>query len=152
MIIRKVRRNKMGNKLLIGWAEESITPDKKIKLAGQFFERISEYVETPISVTAMAVESGEEQMVFCSCDLVSIGENLGRLVRDNLKEKVFGLDVNKIIINATHTHTAMVYDRTGTASSVSSLDVLKRYMPEDYTSVERAASDDKISQHAALAF
>ena len=29
-------------KLLIGWAEESIVPDKKVSLAGQFFERISE--------------------------------------------------------------------------------------------------------------
>ena len=29
-------------KLLIGWAEESIVPEKKVSLAGQFFERISE--------------------------------------------------------------------------------------------------------------
>lgn len=28
-----------------GWAEIDITPDKKISLAGQFAERISEYVE-----------------------------------------------------------------------------------------------------------
>ena len=38
-------------KLLIGWAEESLVPEKKVRLAGQFFERISEYVETEISVT-----------------------------------------------------------------------------------------------------
>lgn len=35
-------------KLLIGWAEESLVPDKKLSLAGQFFERISEYVESEI--------------------------------------------------------------------------------------------------------
>ena len=38
-------------KILIGWAEESIVPDKKVDLAGQFFERISEYVEKPITAT-----------------------------------------------------------------------------------------------------
>lgn len=33
----------------IGWAEESITPDRKVRLAGQFFERISEYVSSGIA-------------------------------------------------------------------------------------------------------
>ena len=51
------------NKLMIGWAEESIVPDKKVDLAGQFFERISEYVESEITVTAMAVQSGDEAMI-----------------------------------------------------------------------------------------
>mgnify|MGYP001305377686 FL=1 len=30
------------SKLKFGWAEQSITPDKKVSLAGQFAERISE--------------------------------------------------------------------------------------------------------------
>ena len=29
--------------MLIGWSEIDITPKKKIKLAGQFYERISEF-------------------------------------------------------------------------------------------------------------
>ena len=49
--------------ILIGWAEESLVPEKKVSLAGQFFERISQYVESEISVTAMAVEKGQEQMI-----------------------------------------------------------------------------------------
>ena len=65
-------------KLKIGWSEISITPDKKVALAGQFAERISEYVEKPITATAMAVTDGEEQMTLVSCDLVSIGWNLCR--------------------------------------------------------------------------
>jgi len=142
----------MKNKLLIGWSEESITPDKKIKLAGQFFERISEYVETPISVTAMAVESGAEQMVICSCDLVSIGENLIKLVKERLIDRVDCLDVNKIIINATHSHTAMVYESTGTVSSGSSLDVLERYLPEDKAYIENVYSNNIMNPHEALEF
>ena len=52
--------------LNIGWSEISITPDKKVSLCGQFAERISEYVEKPITATAMAVECGGDQMVLCS--------------------------------------------------------------------------------------
>ena len=62
--------------LRIGWSEKSITPTKKVRLAGQFFERVSESVETPVTVTAMAVDCGDGQMVICSCDLISISENL----------------------------------------------------------------------------
>ena len=60
-------------RLLIGWAEESIVPDKKVSLSGQFFERISEYVESDISITAMAVEADGEQVeissytYYCEC-------------------------------------------------------------------------------------
>lgn len=32
----------------IGWAEESLVPNKKVSLAGQFYERISETVESEI--------------------------------------------------------------------------------------------------------
>ena len=48
------------SQLKMGWAERNITPDKKVSLAGQFAERISEYVEKPLTVTAMAVECGND--------------------------------------------------------------------------------------------
>ena len=81
--------------LKTGWAEVSITPEKRIALAGQFAERISEYVETPVTATALAVESGGEQMVICSCDLVSIGENLLQAVRERVRSAVPDLDTGK---------------------------------------------------------
>ena len=52
------------SKLKFGWAEQSITPDKKVSLAGQFTERISEYVEKPICVTALAISSETDQAIF----------------------------------------------------------------------------------------
>jgi len=60
----------------IGWAEYSLTPDKKVSLVGQFAERISEYVEKPLCVTAMAVSTDSDQAVFCSCDLVGVSWSL----------------------------------------------------------------------------
>ena len=95
--------------LKIGWGEVSITPDKKISLAGQFAERISEYVEKPLTATALAVDSGDEQMVLVSCDLASIGNELLMNVRKALADNDMGLDVNKIVISAIHTHTGPKY-------------------------------------------
>ena len=46
-------------KTLIGWAEESLAPDKKVSLAGQFYERISDHVETEITATAIATNPFE---------------------------------------------------------------------------------------------
>ena len=71
------------SKLYIGWSEVNITPDKKISLAGQFAERISEYVEKPLTATAMAVEAGGEQMILVTTDLVAVGGNL----MDSIREK-----------------------------------------------------------------
>ena len=99
------------SKLNAGWAEVSITPDKKIALAGQFAERISEYVETPVTATALAIEDGGEQLIICSCDLVSIGENLLNAVREEVKKSNSDIDTDKIIISAIHSHTSHVYAR-----------------------------------------
>ena len=95
--------------LKIGWGEVSITPDKKISLAGQFAERISEYVEKPLTATALAIDSGDEQMVLVSCDLASIGNELLMNVRKALADNDMGLDVNKIVLSAIHTHTGPKY-------------------------------------------
>lgn len=95
--------------LKIGWGEVSITPDKKISLAGQFAERISEYVEKPLTVTALAVDSGDDQMVLVSCDIASIGYGLLKSVREALADNEAGLDVSKIVLSAIHTHTGPKY-------------------------------------------
>ena len=89
----------MSNKIKIGWAEQDITPNQKIRIAGQFYERVSDVVETPISVTALAIESEAdgEQAVICSCDLACVSEGLIELVRSELSN-VDGLDISKVII------------------------------------------------------
>ena len=94
------------SKLNIGWSETSITPDQKISLAGQFAERISQYVEKPLTATAMAVEADGEQMVLVSVDLVGVAANLVDLVREKLAGNSLGLDPMKVVMAAIHTHTA----------------------------------------------
>ncbi|MCQ2419801.1 MAG: hypothetical protein MJ118_01550 [Clostridia bacterium] len=97
------------SKMLIGWAETDITPSKKISLAGQFAERISEYVEKPLTVTAMAVEAGGEQMVIVGCDLAKVPYLMIMDLRARLEGNDLGLDPMKIIVSAIHTHTGPVF-------------------------------------------
>lgn len=104
--------------LKIGWASADITPDKPVLIAGQFYARVSEGIMDPVTVTAMAVESGEgessEKAIIISCDLVTINDgtrqnsenSLLGIVRKKLTQSIPGLSPRQILINATHTHSA----------------------------------------------
>lgn len=75
--------------------------------------RISKTPETPLQVSALALESRDgdkvlDQAVIVSCDLVAIREGITDKVRAKLKGRVPDLDVNKVFLSATHTHTAPV--------------------------------------------
>ena len=146
------------SKLKIGWAEESITPEKRIALEGQFAERISEYVETPITATALAVTDGEEQMILCSCDLVSIGENLLEDVRCAVREQNAEINTDKIILSAIHSHTSHVYTRTknnGSKSRFRSFDeIFDSFLPPEkqYQVKVSAKGDDFMDSDESLAF
>ena len=132
------------SKLKFGWAEQSITPDKKVSLAGQFAERISEYVEKPICVTALAISSETDQAIFCACDLVDISWGLRDAVRAKLAGNDAGLDPMKVIISATHVHTGPRYAHrddssskfTGNATSFRAL--IESELPPDKKYIESA--------------
>ena len=117
------------NKIKIGWSEVSILPEgRRVDLAGQLYERISGEVETPIAVTALAMECGEEQMIFIACDLVATSYKLLCAVRDYLPDDC-GFDKEKLIISCIHTHSSFAYaDRSDGFSSA--LKALTALMPE----------------------
>ena len=94
------------NDLRIGWAQADITPSGPVLIAGQFHARVSESVADPITATALVLDSAEDHVVFVSCDVVSIADELRDLVRQTVGETTDGLDPAKVILHATHTHTA----------------------------------------------
>lgn len=99
--------------LRFGAATVSITPAEPVALSGQRRVRISKQPETPIQVSALALESRDgdkvlDQAVIVSCDLVAIREGILDKVRAKVKPQVPDLDVNKVFMGATHTHTAPV--------------------------------------------
>ena len=143
----------------IGWAELSITPDKKMGLAGQFAERISTHIEKPLTATAMAVEAAGEQMVLVSTDLVGVACNLVDAVREKLADNGLGLDPAKVVFSAIHTHTAPVYPRSqrsgGHFMSNSSRMALETMLRPDQKYVEKAAvskNPEIISEEETLVF
>lgn len=99
--------------LRVGGATTSITPDRPVALAGQMHTRIAQEVESPVTASALALESRQgdqvlDQAILVSCDLVAIGEGIIAQVRRRLKDRLPDFDVQKLILNATHTHTAPV--------------------------------------------
>jgi hypothetical protein len=96
--------------LKIGWASRSITPERPVMLCGQMHVRVSEGVENPIIVTALALENGGEAVIFVACDLVHITAELLSETRARLKDLQPAFDVSRLILHATHTHTSMVYE------------------------------------------
>lgn len=100
-----------SGELFVGAATVSITPDLPVALSGQMYLRISQKVESPVTATALALETrkGEEsleQAIMVACDLVAIREGVLEKVRERLKTELPGFDANKLFLSATHTHTA----------------------------------------------
>jgi hypothetical protein len=91
--------------LKIGWAQCDITPAGPVLVAGQFQARLSEGVLDPLTATALAIDSGEDHVVFVSCDLVSVSDGLRDTVRRHLGDSGEAIDPNKVIFHGTHTHT-----------------------------------------------
>jgi hypothetical protein len=109
-----------------GWASIDITPEKPVALIGQLHKRISQRVLDPLTATALALEvrdgdTGPEQAVLVSCDLLYIRKAVQDKLRECLRRELPDLDVAKVFLNATHTHTGPGFadDEFGTLYDVS---------------------------------
>ena len=99
--------------LLVGAASANITPSQPVALEGQMYLRVSQKAETPITANVLVLESRQDDRpldaaVMVSCDLVSISDLLLDKVRQATHKRLPDLDLTKIILNATHAHTAPV--------------------------------------------
>ncbi len=144
------------SQLKLGWAEEEFYFPKPVSLVGQFAERISQYVEKPLTTTALAIEADGEQAVLCNADLVGVSVALMREVRNRLLDNTVGLDPQKVIISAIHTHTGPGYtgreERTTSASYSSFRTLLESELPADKKYIESAdvSDNDVIMDEDAL--
>lgn len=138
------------NHLKIGWAEESLVPDKRVRLAGQFFERISDYVESGISVTAMAVESCGDALILASVDHVGIDQALLALARKKFAALTGEVDPRKLVISVTHSHTSLQTkvpkDEQGKDRGIFSptVSVLEEFLPAGKLYAPKVTADDTV--------
>lgn len=107
--------NSSASEIYIGKSEANISPTLPVALMGQFNLRIAHTAATPLSANVVALESREgtkslDAAIFVSCDLVYIPTPLLSMIRIEVSKQIPGFDGNKIILNATHTHTAPVLE------------------------------------------
>ena len=99
--------------LFVGTAKTSITPDEPVALTGQAHTRVSREVETPCTASVLVIEAREDEkkvdeLILVSADLVMFRYDLQDRFREYLTKRGVEFDVNKVILTATHTHTAPV--------------------------------------------
>jgi hypothetical protein len=92
-----------------------ITPDQPVALTGQRRVRISKKPASRIYASVLALESRDgdksiDHAVTISCDLVAIRGGVREQLREKLAKRteLKDLDIAKVFLNATHTHTAPV--------------------------------------------
>lgn len=129
------------NELRIGWAARDISTDKPINIPGQFHMRISEGIMDPLLVSALVIDNGADLVVFVSADLVVIRSGLLDEMRAMVTELNPGIPVDKILLNATHTHTgASHYSDAGWSLANNTSTALPGEVPHE--GVEIASGDE----------
>lgn len=99
---------------MVGWSERDISPRLPVVLVGQFHARVATEIHDPLTVTALALSDGQDGdcAVLVSCDVIGIRADIIRRCREAIAERVADLPVEKVLLIATHTHTAPgLYDR-----------------------------------------
>lgn len=139
--------------LKIGWAARDVTTDKPVNIPGQFHMRISEGVMDPLMVTALVIDNGTDLVAFLSADMVVARSGLLDEIRAKVAAAEPGFPVEKILLNATHTHTgASHYSDTGWGKPANSATAAPGAVPHD--GIEIASGDeyrDFLSTRAAEA-
>lgn len=130
-------------KLLIGWAEESFMPEKRTQLGGQFYERISNAVDSDITATAMAVESGEEKLILVSADLTSVGGHILKEIRAEFTRICPEVAPEALVVAATHTHATLKLPTPPSRGKETNATIMEEFLPADkkYTPLVTAGDD-----------
>lgn len=128
------------NSICFGWSEISLVPEgKKVNLAGQFYERITDQVRDPLTVTALAIECGEEKAILCSADLISVSHVLLSAVRERMRGKT-DFPLERLTVSAIHTHTAPDYSPRSDELLGNTVSILQSMIPD--LSYEEVVSDE----------
>ena len=97
-----------GGELQVGAASVDITPNKAVALWGQFAMRLCTKPDTPLTANVVALKSGDARTTLVSLDLLQLPEVFVQAIRDAVAEKDDAIDVQTMVLTATHTHTAPV--------------------------------------------
>lgn len=92
--------------LKIGWASRDVSTAEPIAIPGHFNLRLSKGISDPTLVTALVIENSQDSVIFLSCDVLGIYRHIAAGIKERLKKTDPAVPVEKLIINATHSHTS----------------------------------------------
>ena len=105
------------SRIKIGWASRDVSTRKPVNMSGQFHMRIIRGILDPITVTALVVENSGDIAVLLSGDMIDCRNRILDELRTRVHQAYPQIPAEKILINATHTHTAATH--VGGVGSIS---------------------------------
>ena len=105
------------SRIKIGWASRDVSTQKPVNMSGQFHMRIIRGILDPITVTALVVENSGDIAVLLSGDMIDCRNRILDELRTRVHQAYPQIPAEKILINATHTHTAATH--VGGVGSIS---------------------------------
>jgi hypothetical protein len=102
--------------LNIGWGRRSLNPGKPVAITGQFYLRVSLGEYDPVVAEALVLENGKDAAIFVSADMVALRGGILDRVRAKLRDKAPEIPGDKIIANATHTHSGPSFSTAAPAA------------------------------------
>lgn len=102
------------NRVKFGWAMREYSTELPVMIPGQSYIRVSEGIHDPLCITALCIDGGEgsDAVILCSVDVSSLYHNYIDAVQDAVAKKNPTIPRHAIIMNSTHTHTAMALYKT----------------------------------------
>ncbi|MDD3885304.1 MAG: hypothetical protein PHI35_00350 [Victivallaceae bacterium] len=97
--------------LKIGHAEADISTAGPVHLLGQFYMRINQGILDPVTAHAAAFDDGREAVIMLSVDTEEICDYLTDEICERVRKIDKSVPVDRLIVNATHTHGAPSYCR-----------------------------------------
>jgi len=99
--------------LKIGWAKKEVSTNEPLMIKGQYYVRISKGVLDPLYVTALTMENGGDYVIFLQTDFTGTPDGILKAVCERVTKLNPHIDTDKILMYATHVHTAPILTLNG---------------------------------------
>ena len=96
----------MSNTLKAASATANITPPLGTEIPGGFRPRYAENVDDELFAKALVIDNGTTRIAIVTCDLIAIPEKIADVAKARIADRC-GIPPAHVMINATHTHTAV---------------------------------------------
>lgn len=137
--------------LEIGWSYKQFSVEGPVVIPGQFRMRISEGCHDPITLTALAIDSGEDYVIFLQCDIIAAYNGFLEEICEYIKRKNPQINTDKVLLHATHTHNSPLVAKGESAGVWGSLDDYRKLgfqieSPEKFTELFTESAADVVCE------